>query len=85
MFDVLLIGYPIPLSLKHCLVFLVPSRFLVSAVQMLLEVCLALLRILHGQDQDTYLGKDVGVLAQEIEAVLPEVVTTRATGNKAVK
>ena len=35
--------------------------------------------------QDTYLGKDVGVLAQEIEAVLPEVVTTRATGYKAVK
>jgi hypothetical protein len=35
--------------------------------------------------QDTYLGKDVGVIAQEIEAVLPEVVTTRATGYKAVK
>ena len=35
--------------------------------------------------QDTYLGKDVGVLAQEIEAVLPELVTTRATGYKAVK
>ena len=36
-------------------------------------------------NQDTYLGKDVGVIAQEIEAVLPEVVTTRATGYKAVK
>jgi hypothetical protein len=35
--------------------------------------------------QDTYLGKDVGVLAQEIEAIMPEVVTTRATGYKAVK
>ena len=36
-------------------------------------------------NQDTYLGKDVGVIAQEIEAVLPEIVTTRATGYKAVK
>ena len=35
--------------------------------------------------QDTYLGKDVGVLAQEIEAVLPELVTTRENGYKAVK
>ena len=35
--------------------------------------------------QDTYLGKDVGVLAQEIESVLPEIVTTRASGYKAVK
>jgi hypothetical protein len=30
-------------------------------------------------------GRDVGVLAQEIEKVLPEVVTTRDTGYKAVK
>ena len=28
---------------------------------------------------------DVGVIAQEIEAVLPQVVTTRDTGYKAVK
>jgi hypothetical protein len=35
--------------------------------------------------QNTYLGKDVGVLAQEIEAVLPEIVTTRGSGYKAVK
>ena len=35
--------------------------------------------------QDAYLGKDVGVLAQEIEAVLPEIVTTRGSGYKAVK
>lgn len=35
--------------------------------------------------QDTYTGHDVGVIAQEIEAVLPEVVTTRDTGFKAVK
>tara|TARA_B100001057_G_scaffold278589_1_gene278845 strand:+ start:7432 stop:8448 length:1017 start_codon:yes stop_codon:yes gene_type:complete len=35
--------------------------------------------------QDTYLGKDVGVLAQEIEAIMPEVVTTRKNGYKAVK
>tara|TARA_B110000902_G_scaffold46527_1_gene52602 strand:- start:1467 stop:3257 length:1791 start_codon:yes stop_codon:yes gene_type:complete len=30
-------------------------------------------------------GHDVGVIAQEIEAVLPEVVTTRDTGYKAVR
>jgi hypothetical protein len=30
-------------------------------------------------------GHDVGVIAQEIEKVLPEVVTTRANGYKAVK
>ena len=35
--------------------------------------------------QSTYKGKDVGVVAQEIEEVLPEVVTTRGTGYKAVK
>ena len=35
--------------------------------------------------QDAYLGKDIGVLAQEIEAVLPEIVTTRGSGYKAVK
>tara|TARA_B100000780_G_C21122193_1_gene454659 strand:+ start:589 stop:1722 length:1134 start_codon:yes stop_codon:yes gene_type:complete len=30
-------------------------------------------------------GKDVGVIAQEIEAILPEAVTTRDSGYKAVK
>ena len=35
--------------------------------------------------QSTYTGHDVGVLAQEIEAVLPEAVVTRADGYKAVK
>ena len=30
-------------------------------------------------------GRDIGIIAQEIEAVLPEVVTTRDTGYKAVK
>jgi hypothetical protein len=30
-------------------------------------------------------GHDIGVIAQEIEAVLPEVVTTRDNGYKAVK
>lgn len=35
--------------------------------------------------QTTYEGHDVGVIAQEIELVLPEVVTTRDNGYKAVK
>lgn len=35
--------------------------------------------------QTIYKGHDVGVIAQEIESVLPEVVTTRDTGFKAVK
>lgn len=35
--------------------------------------------------QTTYYGHDVGVIAQEIEKVLPELVTTRDNGYKAVK
>ena len=35
--------------------------------------------------QTAYKGHDIGVVAQEIEAVLPEVVTTRGDGYKAVK
>ena len=35
---------------------------------------------IHGNE-----GHDVGVLAQELEKVLPEVVTTRDNGYKAVK
>ena len=35
--------------------------------------------------QDAYKGHDVGVIAQEIEEILPELVTTRGTGYKAVK
>ena len=35
--------------------------------------------------QDTYNGHDVGVIAQEVEKVLPEVVETRKNGYKAVK
>jgi hypothetical protein len=38
------------------------------------------LNIMHG-----FVGHDVGVIAQEIEKVLPEVVTTRDNGYKAVK
>jgi hypothetical protein len=37
-------------------------------------------KILHGNE-----GHDIGVIAQEIEAVLPELVTTRDNGYKAVK
>lgn len=35
--------------------------------------------------QDTYQGHDIGVVAQEIEKVLPEIVSTRSNGYKAVK
>jgi hypothetical protein len=35
--------------------------------------------------QDTYNGQDVGVIAQEIEKVLPEIVEERENGYKAVK
>jgi hypothetical protein len=35
--------------------------------------------------QDVHTGKDIGVIAQEIEAVLPELVVERDNGYKAVK
>jgi hypothetical protein len=35
--------------------------------------------------QQTHTGHDVGVVAQEVEQVLPEVVATREDGTKAVK
>tara|TARA_B110000459_G_scaffold177696_1_gene202438 strand:- start:1555 stop:5217 length:3663 start_codon:yes stop_codon:yes gene_type:complete len=35
--------------------------------------------------QDIYKGKDYGVIAQEIETILPELVDTRENGYKAVK
>jgi hypothetical protein len=35
--------------------------------------------------QDIYRGKDYGVIAQEIEEILPELVDTRENGYKAVK
>jgi len=37
------------------------------------------------EKQDTYKGQDVGVIAQEIEKVLPEIVEERENGYKAVK
>ena len=35
--------------------------------------------------QETYQGHDVGVVAQEVEEVMPEVVEDREDGYKAVK
>jgi len=35
--------------------------------------------------QDLYKGKDYGVVAQEVEKVMPEIVDTRFNGHKAVK
>jgi len=35
--------------------------------------------------QSTFSGHDIGVIAQEIEAVLPEIVATREDSSKAVK
>ena len=35
--------------------------------------------------QDVYEGHDIGVIAQEVEKVLPEIVNTRDNGYKAVK
>jgi predicted small metal-binding protein len=32
-----------------------------------------------------YKGHDIGVIAQEVEEVLPEIVDTREDGHKAVK
>ena len=36
-------------------------------------------------NQDTFEGHDIGVIAQEIEAIAPELVSTRDNGYKAVK
>ena len=41
--------------------------------------------IWNTQKQDIYNGKDYGVIAQEIEEILPELVQTRENGYKAVK
>jgi hypothetical protein len=37
------------------------------------------------QDQDTYSGHDIGVVAQEIEAAFPELVKDRVDGFKGVR
>lgn len=37
------------------------------------------------KEQDTYRGHDIGVVAQEVEDMFPELVVTRANGFKAVR
>jgi hypothetical protein len=39
----------------------------------------------NNKKQDIYKGKDYGVIAQEIEEILPELVDTRENGYKSVK
>ena len=39
----------------------------------------------NSEMQNTYIGNDIGVIAQEIETILPELVQTRENGYKAVK
>ena len=41
--------------------------------------------IWNEEKQNIYKGKDYGVVAQEIEKILPELVETRESGYKAVK
>ena len=43
-------------------------------------------RVAHWNDkQDVYEGHDIGVIAQDVEVVAPELVQTREDGFKAVK
>ena len=37
------------------------------------------------ENQNDFIGHDIGLIAQEIEKVIPEVVTTRVDGYKAVR
>jgi hypothetical protein len=37
------------------------------------------------ENVSTYIGRDIGVLAQEVEDVMPEVISTRTNGYKAVR
>ena len=37
------------------------------------------------KSQHSNVGHDIGVIAQEVEAVLPEIVTTRENGYKGVR
>ena len=40
---------------------------------------------LESSEYHSFKGRDIGVIAQEIEKVLPEIVTTKSSGYKAVK
>ena len=43
------------------------------------------IHLVWNDKQSTYKGKDVGVVAQEIQSVLPEIVAGRANGYLGVK
>ena len=37
------------------------------------------------EKQETYRGHDIGLIAQQVEEIAPELVTTRSNGYKAIK
>jgi len=37
------------------------------------------------ENSEVFTGKDIGLIAQEVENILPEIVVTRDTGYKAIR
>ena len=59
-------------------------KLIPSALDKLLQINGVTFDWIEKKEIHSHIGHDVGVIAQEIEAVLPEVVTTRDNGYKAV-